>query len=140
MYNFSFETHFDQNGVLNSTDKKASQPYLSNRETLIPKCLLNFGSNLIKSYKLAYTSILQFITNQCLLSTYSQLQLQPKLYKQFCYSFSLKTRFNQNGVLNSTDNEVSQPYLRNREADFQEASLYLKFWDKSIEIRHFVLE
>jgi hypothetical protein len=32
MQNFSLETHFNQNGVLNSTDKEASQPYLSNRE------------------------------------------------------------------------------------------------------------
>ncbi len=45
MCNASLETHFDQNGVLNSTDKKASQPYLNKRETPIPKCLLNFGSN-----------------------------------------------------------------------------------------------
>ena len=42
--------------------------------------------------------------------------------KTIMHDFSLKTNFNQNGVLNSTDKEASQPYLRNREAYFQEAS------------------
>jgi hypothetical protein len=50
--------------------------------------------------------------------------------KTIMHDFSLKTNFNQNGVLNSTDKEASQPYLRNREAYFQEASLSFAFWDK----------
>jgi hypothetical protein len=46
------------------------------------------------------------------------------------YNVSLETHFDQNGVLDSTDKKASQPYLSNREADFQEASLSFSLWDK----------
>ncbi len=64
MYNFSLEAH-DQNGVLTSIDKEASQPYLRNREANYTKYILHFGTNLIKVYKFVFTSILQFVTNWC---------------------------------------------------------------------------
>jgi hypothetical protein len=55
------------------------------------------------------------------------------------YNVSLETHFDQNGVLDSTDKKASQPYLSNREADFQEASLSLEFWNKFNKILQIVL-
>ncbi len=69
MYNISLEAH-NQNGVLNSIDKEPSQPYLRNREAKFQKYISHFGTNLIKVYKLVFTSILQFVTIWCFLKHY----------------------------------------------------------------------
>ena len=61
--NFWLEIHSTQNGVLNSTDKKASQPYLSYREADFQEASLSFA------LRDKFTKILQIVLSLTILCT-----------------------------------------------------------------------